>query len=70
MENYIQVVCAWCGEHMGFKEAEGQTGENISHSICPECKELHFADMRDKHDGGVAKLEDAPGSNPGGGDTV
>jgi hypothetical protein len=32
----IQIVCAWCGKHMG--EKEGDAPYPISHSICPDCE--------------------------------
>jgi peptide methionine sulfoxide reductase MsrB len=36
----LEVVCAWCGKHMGWKDGKGETG--ITHSICQKCykKEL------------------------------
>ena len=37
---YLEIVCSWCGKHMGNKEADETDDPTlcISHSICPECK--------------------------------
>lgn len=41
----ILVVCAWCGEVMGYKPGEGVAG--ASHGICPDCEEnLRRPDVR------------------------
>ena len=37
---YLEVVCAWCGKHMGNKEVDAtdESTLRITHSICSECK--------------------------------
>jgi len=37
----IIVICAWCGKHMGTKDAGNLKPDTrlISHSICPSCAE-------------------------------
>lgn len=34
----MEIICAYCGKHMGFKDGEGTRG--VSHGICIEC--FHF----------------------------
>ena len=31
----IQIVCAWCGKHLGTKP--GDAALPVSHSICSDC---------------------------------
>jgi hypothetical protein len=33
MNSLMEVVCAWCGKHIGWK----LFGSGISHGICKEC---------------------------------
>jgi DNA-directed RNA polymerase subunit RPC12/RpoP len=42
----MPVVCAWCGNPMGEKDGQGQTG--TSHGICPDCLNKHFPHHADK----------------------
>ena len=41
VEMYLKVICSWCRKFMGTKKCEGliHEGLDITHSICPECKE-------------------------------
>jgi len=34
----IQVVCAWCGKHLGTKP--GDAALSVSHSICEDCARM------------------------------
>jgi len=38
---YIKIICSWCKKFMGAKKCEGPIPEglDITHSICPQCKE-------------------------------
>jgi len=31
----IEIICAWCGRHLGQKDGAGSSG--VSHGVCPEC---------------------------------
>lgn len=33
----IEIVCAWCGRHMGSKANLTEGYEGITHSICERC---------------------------------
>ena len=37
----LKIICSWCQKFMGIKKCEGLISEglDITHSICPECKE-------------------------------
>jgi hypothetical protein len=37
----LKIICSWCQKFMGTKKCEGLTHEglDITHSICPACKE-------------------------------
>ena len=42
----LEVVCAWCGKHLGWKDGKGEIG--ISHGICDECKEKILGEYKEK----------------------
>jgi hypothetical protein len=44
---YIKIICSWCQKFMGTKKCEGRFHEDldITHSICPECKEKVMREM-------------------------
>ena len=44
---YLKIICAWCQKFMGTKNWEGliHEGLDITHSICPECKEKVMREM-------------------------
>ena len=44
---YIKIICSWCQKFMGTKKSEGviHKGLDITHSICPECKEKVMREM-------------------------
>jgi hypothetical protein len=37
----LKIICSWCQKFMGTKKCESRSleGLDITHSICPECKE-------------------------------
>lgn len=35
--NIIKVVCAWCKEEMGTKQADNLPEGSVTHGICPGC---------------------------------
>ena len=37
------MVCAWCG--MGLGEKEPREDQTVSHGICDDCRERHFAKL-------------------------
>ncbi|MCU0613449.1 MAG: hypothetical protein MUD09_00035 [Desulfobacterales bacterium] len=43
----LQIVCAWCQEHLGEKEVNQlpQDRPAITHSICPECRKRVFGEF-------------------------
>ena len=43
----LKRICAWCQKFMGTKKCEGlnHEGLDITHSICPECKEKVMREM-------------------------
>ena len=43
----IQVVCSWCGKHLGTKP--GDAAMPVSHSICPECARKLSAEADEPH---------------------
>ncbi len=38
---YLKIICSWCQKFMGTKKCAvlNLEGPDITHSICPECKE-------------------------------
>ena len=42
------IICAWCGRGLGVKYVgrAGSEANQISHSICPECKKKVFRDIQ------------------------
>ncbi len=46
---YIRVQCAWCKKFLPDKKCEGlnHEGLDITHSICPECKEKVMREMEE-----------------------
>ena len=44
---YLKRICSYCRKFMGTKKCEGQihAGLDITHSICPECKEKVMREM-------------------------
>ncbi len=44
---YLKIICSWCQKFMGTKKCEGLNhgGLDITHSICPECKEKVMREM-------------------------
>lgn len=41
----MKVVCAWCNKELGEKEPLEDT--SITHSICDECKNKYFKEIKD-----------------------
>jgi len=37
-----EVICSWCGKEIKDKP---ELGDQVSHSICPECEKKHFGDL-------------------------
>jgi len=57
----FKIVCSYCGEDMGTKEAPGNSVaesieamglENVSHSICPDCYRKQMEIIEGRHSGG------------------
>ena len=44
---YLKIICSWCLKFLGTKKCEGliHEGLDITHSICPECKEKVMREM-------------------------
>ena len=42
----LQIVCAWCGDVLGEKEADGVEG--TTDGICDHCLKLHFPHLYEK----------------------
>ena len=44
---YLKRICSYCQKFMGTKKCEGliHEGLDITHSICPECKEKVMREM-------------------------
>ena len=44
---YFKIICSWCQRLMGTKKWKGiiHEGLDITHSICPECKEKVMREM-------------------------
>jgi hypothetical protein len=44
---YLKIICSWCQKFMGTKKCEGlfREGLDITHSICPACKEKVMQEM-------------------------
>jgi len=44
---YLKIICSWCQKFMGTKKCESliHEGLDITHSICPECKEKVMREM-------------------------
>lgn len=41
------IVCAWCGQKIGDKpDQDGGSSDEITHGICPSCKEQLFSDRQ------------------------
>ena len=36
----LKIICAWCGQDLGFKDGKGTEG--ISHGICANCRDKEF----------------------------
>jgi uncharacterized protein YlaI len=47
MKMVYQVVCSWCGKHLGEKECPGSKVKDrpITHSICEGCKAKVMAEI-------------------------
>jgi hypothetical protein len=46
---YLKIICSWCQKFMGTKKCESliREGLDITHSICPECKEKVMREMEE-----------------------
>ncbi len=46
---YLKIICSWCQKLMGTKKCEDliHEGPDITHSICPECKEKVMREMEE-----------------------
>lgn len=53
------VVCAWCGQKIGDKsDQDGSSSYEITHGICPSCKEQLFMDQQRTLDRFLNQLEE------------
>lgn len=41
-------ICAWCGKFIGVKTATAGDGVEITHGMCPRCREEQKANARTK----------------------
>ncbi len=43
----LKIICSWCKKFMGTKKCDGlfREGLDITHSICPACKEKLLQEM-------------------------
>jgi hypothetical protein len=46
---YLKIICSWCQKFMGTKKCAvlNHEGSDITHSICPECKEKVMREMEE-----------------------
>jgi hypothetical protein len=42
----IEVICAWCGKRVGFKEGKIDGAPPVSHSICESCAETTLSEFK------------------------
>ncbi len=40
MAGLMQIICGWCGKHLGTKPGEG-----VSHGICEACKRKQLEEI-------------------------
>jgi len=49
----LKIVCCNCKKDMGTKEGGVDPSNNISHSICEECKQILYGDLFNDEDPGL-----------------
>ncbi len=44
----IPLVCAWCGRKLGSYKGDKGSAQDVSHGICPECRERVVKQFREE----------------------